>query len=58
MAEDKPTRYAEVAWNWTDIQQIHPEWDEEKCEEELSMVADNLEEIMIERGWEFLHSMI
>ena len=46
--------YAEVSWNWHDIENQRPNWTQEQCEDWLNMNAGDLQDIMIERGNQFI----
>lgn len=50
--------FAEVSWNSEDVQKLRPNWSEEKCNELLAQAEDNIQSIMIERGWGVLKDEI
>lgn len=50
--------FAEVSWNFEDVQKLRPNWSEEKCNELLDHAEDNISVAMIERGWSVLNDEI
>jgi len=50
--------YAIVGWIAEDVQDVRPDWDLHKCENELSKIADLLEEKIVEFGSKQLDSML
>lgn len=51
-------RFARVAWTYADIQTLRPRWSRERCEEFLRANSDNIQERMIERGWEAIEALL
>ena len=54
----KLTGYAKVKWTIADIKTFKPDWSDEACETWLAANEDALAEIMIERGWNYIDSLI
>ena len=51
-------KYVTVSWCPADVQDIRPDWSDEKCMEMLQQIARNLEELSIEKGWDILENLL
>lgn len=51
-------RYCNVSWDISDVKQFRPEWSDEEAEDFLAYNEERLLELMIQRGWEILESLI
>ena len=53
-----PDGYAVVRWLPDDIKSRRPRWSLSKCEEWLSDHESAIEDIMIERGWNYIENQL
>ncbi len=42
---------AKVSWTWEDINELKPNWSEEKCKNFLQEHENGIQEAMLEAGW-------
>lgn len=52
------TRYAKVAWSWPDVQELRPEWTQEKCEDWLANNAKYIQEALVQQGFKVIEDLI
>lgn len=52
------TQSVTVEWTAEDIMNIRPTWDYDKCSDELTAIADLLQERSIEFGFDLLDSLL
>lgn len=50
--------FAVVKWRIADIQELRPNWTEDECIAFLEEIEGNLQDRMIERGWDVIDTMI
>ena len=50
--------YATISWCPADVQELRPNWSNERCMEALERVGGALEDRSIELGWEVLDTLL
>lgn len=50
--------FAEVQWVVEDVKSLMPDWTDDQCEEFLWNEQDTIQEMMIERGWQAIESLL
>lgn len=50
--------YAEVAWSVSDVQDLKPEWTNEQAIDFLSRNESDIQEAMIQRGWNAIEDLL
>lgn len=50
--------FAVVKWRIADIKELRPNWTDEKCIAFLEEIESNLQDRMIERGWDVIDTLI
>jgi len=56
MSQERDT-FAKVEWRIDDILTLKPDWTEEQCIEFLERIETNLQDRMIERGWDVIECL-
>lgn len=56
-AQEDP-EFAVVKWRIADIKELRPEWSDDQCIAFLDEIEGNLQDRMIERGWDVIDTMI
>jgi len=51
-------KYAEVAWTANDVQDLRPDWTDERCEEWLANNGGGIQDAMVERGWIAMETLL
>jgi hypothetical protein len=52
----RENEYGTVSFTWHDITASKPKWEQDRCETFLAQYEDELYEVMLDAGWEFLKS--
>jgi len=47
-----------IIWSWEDVQEIRPDWSEDRCIEALNAAERPLVDSSIELGWEVLEYVL
>ena len=50
--------FASVSWNVEDVKRLKPDWSDEQCASFLSSEENTIQEMMIERGWQAIESLL
>jgi hypothetical protein len=51
-------KFAQVFWTAEDIHELRPDWTDEQCEEFLGKFEEELQDRMIEEGWETIEDAL
>lgn len=51
-------QYCTVTWTVEDIQSLRPHWTSSECEDFLADNEEDMQAMMIQRGWEIIQSFL
>ncbi len=56
--EEEPRAFATVTWTLNDIEDLRPNWSEQRCATFLKANEQRVVDLLIPRGWEILEELI
>lgn len=47
-----------IGWSWKDIESLKPDWNEDKCQEALESISGQLQDQLVEEGWNVMEVLL